>query len=383
MAVTTKGVVKGTASYYQSLDGLLKDFYGPRIAETINNNNFALDRLEKRKDMKWSGRKVSFPVHTKRNTGVGFRDETGSLPSAGGQKYEIAEVTDVLFYGTVQLTGLALDAVLSDRGGFRRALDSEMQGMVNDSRNHFGRAVWGMPVDGTGDSENSLNCFLGRSATVGESSTPDIVRPLGYTNVDANGTTRYFRVGDAVSWGSAAEFKSGTLAGYGEVTAVNTSTKKITVAKKEAGDKDPVKDDWFVVGSNKTSGTFEFDNGLNGLGAITADFQDIASQKLQGIAITSAGDYSWRSFSEDHTGASSAFDASKIHSLVHNIQEVGQGSPSLLVTHYSMLLEYVQTMEDQARFSNDSLKGGYQTISFASDKVYDWVVDKYLSLIHI
>ena len=122
-------------------------------------------------------------------------------------------------------------------------------------------------------------------------------------------------------------------------------------------------------------GTYEFNNGLNGLGAVTPDFQDITSQKLQGIAITSTGDYSWRSYSK--LQGDDVFEATFLHSLVHNIQEVGTGAPSLLVSHYSMLLEYLTTIETQARFSNDDLKGGYQKISFASDKVYDWIVDKY------
>jgi len=378
MAVYTAGVKKGAAtSTYQTLDGLLKDFYGPRIAETLNNENFMLKRLEKRKDMKWSGRKVMFPVHTKRNTGVGFRDETGSIPDPGGQFYKQAEITDVLFYGTIQLTGLALDAVLSDRGGFRRALDSEMQGLVNDSKNHFGRAVWGMPVNGTGDNADRLNCVLGTQtgAVVGGKST--ILAPLGYANADAASTTRYFRVGQALAWGDpseAAQFGHNTPVGTGSgyVASVDSATEISVVAETGIA---PAGGDQFVIGSNHTNGSFEYDNGLNGLGTLDSSFQGLTSQTFQGIPVTSGGDYTWQTYSKAH--GDTTFDTTFLHSLLHNVQELGSGSPTMLASHYSLLLEYVNVADAATRYSNDVIKGGYQTITFASDKVYDWVVDKF------
>ena len=380
------GVSKGTVSGATSLDGLLKDFYGPRIAEQLNNSNFALDRLEKRKDMKWSGRQVKFPIHTQRNSGVGFRSESGSLPGAGAQNYSQASITDVLFYGTIQLTGLAMDSVLSDRGGFRRALDSEMRGLVNDAKDHFGSKIFGFGQAGgsvaAGEKYNGLlgQCKDGAVAGAGTDGDPYVCEsmdnPLGYftsDNVPAQGQTRYFKAGQKVVWGllDAAEL-GGTPTGYGSIKSVVDST---TIQVVKDGGVAPHNLDWFVMGSENVAGNFEFENGLNGLGSLHTQYQGRASSAFQGITCTTGQDYTWKSYNLDNNGV---FDESQIHQTIHNIEELGAGTPSLLVSHYTLLKEYYEEVLGNVQFtSSPNFSGGYQTLKFSSDREYDWVVDKY------
>ena len=377
----SKGV--GVIDDATSIDGLLKDFYGPRIAEQLNNSNFALDRLEKRKDMKWSGRQVKFPIHTQRNSGVGFRSESGTLPDAGGQNYEQASISDVLFYGTIQLTGLAMDSVLSDRGGFRRALDSEMRGLVNDAKDHFGSKIFGFGQSGASVSAvNTFNGLLGKCkdaaiAGAGTDGNPWICQtmdnPLGYWTSDyvpAQGQTRYFKAGQNVVWGSDAEL-GGTMSGSGYVKSVVDSTTIQVV-----GTGAPVTNDSFVMGSSTTVGNYEFNNGLNGLGSLTTQYQAITDAAFQGITCTTGKDYTWQSYNKDVNNG--IFVESDIHQTIHNIEEVGAGKPSLLVSHYTLLKEYYEEMLGNVQFtSSPNFSGGYQTLKFSSDREYDWVVDKY------
>tara|TARA_R100001594_G_scaffold13479_2_gene29135 strand:- start:904 stop:2271 length:1368 start_codon:yes stop_codon:yes gene_type:complete len=381
MAGVSKGVDVITGA--TSLDGLLKDFYGPRIAEQLNNSNFALDRLEKRKDMKWSGRQVKFPIHTQRNSGVGFRSESGSLPDAGGQNYEQASITDVLFYGTIQLTGLAMDSVLSDRGGFRRALDSEMRGLVNDAKDHFGSKIFGFGQAGANvTAGNKYNGLLGqcKDAAVAGSGTDndpwicqDMDNPLGYLTSDwvpAQGQTRYFKAGQKVAFGSSVELGA-TMSGVGTVKSVVDST---TIQVTGTGNA-PDTNDFFVMGSKVGVGNYEFENGLNGLGSLIPQYQNRTNAAFQGITCTTGQDYTWQSYNLNVNGA---FDEVKLHQTIHNIEEVGAGSPSLLVSHYTLLKEYYDDVLQNVQFtSSPNFSGGYQTLKFSSDREYDWVVDKY------
>ena len=368
------GVSKGTVSGATSLDGLLKDFYGPRIAEQLNNSNFALDRLEKRKDMKWSGRQVKFPIHTQRNSGVGFRSESGSLPGAGAQNYSQASITDVLFYGTIQLTGLAMDSVLSDRGGFRRALDSEMRGLVNDAKDHFGSKIFGFGQAGANVTDaNSYNGLLGLcddAAVAGDGSTEtpwicqSMKNPLGYfesDNVPAQGQTRYFKAGQKVVWGTQAQLGGATAGGgYGTIDSVVDST---TINVLEGGGAAPAQNDWFVMGSENTAGNYEFENGLNGLGSLHTQYQERPNAAFQGISVTTGQDYTWQSYNLDNNGV---FDESQIHQTIHNIEEVGAGKPSLLVSHYTLLKEYYEEVLGNVQFTsspNFSMTGLWTSIA--------------------
>jgi len=378
------GVSKGTVSGATSLDGLLKDFYGPRIAEQLNNSNFALDRLEKRKDMKWSGREVKFPIHTQRNSGVGFRSESGSLPGAGGQNYEQASISDVLFYGTIELTGLALDSVLSDRGGFRRALDSEMRGLVNDAKDHFGSKIFGFGKAGSDVlAANSFNGLLGKckdAAIAGDGTVAvpyvcqNMDNPLGYWTSDyvpAQGQTRYFKSGQKVTWGDPAELSSTGASGTGYVSGVVDSTT-INVVKTDGAA--PATNDFFVMGSGTAVGNFEFENGLNGLGTLLTQYQAQDDASFQGIDCTTGKDYLWQSYNLDVSGV---FLEENVHQTIHNIEEIGAGKPSLLVSHYTLLREYIDLTLAQVQFVNSpNFSGGYQTMKFSSDREYDWVVDK-------
>lgn len=377
MAINNKGVSKGTIASYQDLDGLMKDWYGPKVVEQLNNKNWALDRIDKRGDMKWSGRKVMFPIHDRRNIAVGFRGETGTLPLAGGQRHQQAEVIDSLFYGTIEMTGLSLEAINSDRAGFKRGMESEMKGLVRDARDHFGFSIWHMPVKGA---NTSLNCIRARVAPAGAGgATPTLVTPGGYSGAPTGfGATRYLKVGDTVVWGTLVElYAGGVPPGVGRIESIDSAAQTITLA--DVTGVNPANDDYFVRGDRVTQGYFEYDNGLNGLGTITSDGQP-GGGTFQALSLTAGADYSWRSYQQTSAGP---FDEMEIHQLLNAIDETGDGEPSVLISHYSLHLEYLNSLQSQTRYKDGDFKGGYQVLTFASDKKYDWVIDKYCPYGHL
>lgn len=362
---------------YTSVDGILKDFYGPKIFEALNRRNWALDRLRRRTNLQFSGRKYVFPVHDRANTGVGFRGELGYIPSAGAQRHQQAEVTDSSIYGTIQSTGLGLDAVRSDKGGWQRTLDTEMRGLVKDITDHMGQAVYHMPVLGSSSSLNAVRAKVTAVAGVGPCDCT-LTAPGGYSSAPAGfGATRYLRVGDIIAWGTQGQLHGGTPDGYGTITAVTGSTQVITVDSITGNI--PALNDYIVRGDQNASGHYEYDNGFNGLGSLTSDGQAGATT-FEALTLTTGSDYTWNNVKKTSAGP---FDEMEIHSLINSVEEVGSGETSVLVSHISLQMEYLASLQGQTRYKDDSFKGGYRSLDFASGRQVTWVADKYAPYGHL
>ena len=134
-------------------DPLLKDLYEGSIREQLNND-VPLFKLLDESDKEWSGRRVVFPLHDTRNSGVGNRAESGTLPTGGNQGHQLAVVSAVYSYARGRISG---QAMASGKNAFAQALMMEMDGLMNDLKVDLGRQTWG-----TGD---------GRLAQVGTAGT--------------------------------------------------------------------------------------------------------------------------------------------------------------------------------------------------------------------
>jgi hypothetical protein len=144
--------VTGTATF----GPMLKEFYQGPVAEQINNRVWMREYFQK-KSKGWSGSRMIIPVHTSRNTGVGFAGEAAAagagavLPTAGSQGYANLTVNSRNSYGRFQVTGQAMDtATKGGSGAFAGVMDEEMNRLVRDLANNenyaavFGGAVKGL-----------------------------------------------------------------------------------------------------------------------------------------------------------------------------------------------------------------------------------------------
>lgn len=113
------------------LDAVLKEFYGPKIVEQLQNDTPALQYF-KAKTTPFTGRRFIVPIHTGRNEGMGFRKEGDTLPSAGSQKYTDVIVSPTYFYGKYMITGPSIEQTANDAGAFARAQTLEVKGLVTD-----------------------------------------------------------------------------------------------------------------------------------------------------------------------------------------------------------------------------------------------------------
>ena len=139
-------IVSGLASF----GPLLKEFYQGPIANQLNERVWMREYFQK-KSKGWSGSEMVIPVHTARNTGVGFIGESPALlPLAGQQGYADLRVFSRNSYGRFQVSGQAMDtATKGGVGAFAGVMNEEMDRLVRDivnNENYMG--VFGGNVKG-------------------------------------------------------------------------------------------------------------------------------------------------------------------------------------------------------------------------------------------
>ena len=125
---------------------LLKEVYEGRIREQLNNEITTLKRITRSSSgvsNETGGKYVTFPVHTRRNAGLGARNEMEALPAAGQQGHAAARIGLKHQYGGIQLTGQAIAMSSTDPKSFAKALDNEIEGLKNDFKKDLNRQIYG------------------------------------------------------------------------------------------------------------------------------------------------------------------------------------------------------------------------------------------------
>ena len=130
-------------------NNILKEIYEPKIRDQLENWNVASKRIEQTSEGVTSdvgGKYVVFPVHTRRNSGIGARLEMEQLPTAGNQGYQRAQVSLAYLYGAVRLSGHSMELANSNFQAFASVLDEEISGIQTDLSRDYNRQVFGTSV---------------------------------------------------------------------------------------------------------------------------------------------------------------------------------------------------------------------------------------------
>lgn len=128
---------------------ILKEIYEPRIREQLQNWQKTSKRIEQTSEGVTSevgGKYVVFPIHTKRNHGIGARLEMEALPTAQNQGYSRAQVSLSYQYGSVRLSGQSMELAQSNFQAFASVLDEEVNGVQRDISKDYNRQVYGTSV---------------------------------------------------------------------------------------------------------------------------------------------------------------------------------------------------------------------------------------------
>lgn len=129
---------------------ILKEVYEPQVREQMENKTVALKRIERSSDgieTNVGGKYVTFPIHTRRNSGIGARNEMEALPTPGQQGYAAGRVSLKYLYGGIQVTGQMVELADKNFQAFTNSLDGEVKGLKNDLAKDTNRQVYG---NGTG-----------------------------------------------------------------------------------------------------------------------------------------------------------------------------------------------------------------------------------------
>ena len=152
-----------------SWDAVLKDWYEGSVVSQIENKTRLLKSFNEVDGPTVDGRRIIFPMQISRNTGVMSSVEGATLPTAGRQGFVDIHIQLRKVVGRINVTKDVIDASRSNRGSFKRALSTEMDGLVRDIADYRNEMICGY---GSG--------ILARVSTTTTSATQTLTAPGGF-----------------------------------------------------------------------------------------------------------------------------------------------------------------------------------------------------------
>ena len=352
---------KASAGGGTDFDVVLKEFYEGPVREHLNNKITILQYVEKSK-RKWNGRRVLFPVHLRRNHGVGARGESGKLPTAGRQEYVESKISSKFMYGRIELTGVVIAASEGDKGSFASALRTEVEGLRRDLRIDMNRQVWGNPVasaGGGGAGNDTLSNNTGILAQL-NAEPGSIADGVSATFTFKNPGTRYLKPGMKLAFGTMTGTDQGTVktaaaARVLDVTAV-TSTTQATLKNNTGGAVDLDNSDVCVLGDSSDNA---FNKEITGLSFMVTDADDDFQTVDTGL------NPEWKANVLDNSGENRPLSLELMQLAIDTADEVAGGEPNLVMGHHSIRREYINLLTSDVRYAPEQLKGGFQKLTYA------------------
>jgi hypothetical protein len=313
----------------------LKEVYQGRIREQLNAEVVTLTRITRSSSgvsNETGGKYVTFPIHTRRNNGIGSRYENEALPTPGQQGYAAARVGLKYAYGGLQLTGQMIALSDTDAKAFAKGLDTEVEGLKNDAVKDMNRQIY---ADGTGKiavlkvntAVNTLGVLDARLFQIGEN--VDIITLP--TTVAVTGRT-------VTAVDLTAGANTVTISG----AAVTTTAGQIVTR----------------VGSGPgASGNRE----ITGFGAIVT-----ASGTLYNV--DPAVEPAWAATVDSNGGTLRALSESRMITMADNIRTQG-GTTSVIFQSLGLRRAYFNLLSQQRQVVNtQDFKGGFTGLAFTTDK---------------
>lgn len=318
-----------------SIDPILKEVYAPRIREQLNTETVALKRIQRSSagvTNEVGGKYVAFPIHIRRNSGVGSRRENEPLPLPGQQGYAGARIGLKYAYGSIKLTGQTLSLSSSDTQAFAKALDQEVTGVKNDILKDMNRQVYG-----TGN------------GAIGTIKTTNGTASTTWAITDARG----FQEGEVVDLYTSPS----TVASASRVIQsvdLTSGANAITVDSAVA-----VTAGQFITRAGSgpdSSGNRE----MTGLGAIISN-----TGTLYNIDPTVVGQ--WKAVSFTNGGTNRALSEGLMQQVVDQIRTNG-GSVSLMLTSLGVRRSYANLLtQTRSTVNTQSFTGGFSGLAFTTD----------------
>ena len=311
---------------------ILKERYGPRIVEQLENYTEFSKRLTKDSSSissEFGGKYVTFPIHVGRNSGIGSRFEDEDLPVAGAQQYDNVRTGLKFAYGAIRVTGPSIALSSENPKAFAKVMTEETEGIVRDLGRDFNRQLFG---NGNG----ALAYFSAGSATA----TATVANPRGVG------------VGDIVD--IYDNLGARTAQGV-EVLAVNNVLATITFDAATT-----VVADGFMTRTGSGPDAVKGNREITGLDAIVDD-----SSMLYNLdpAIQPV----WKSTVRQYPTSGTPKLEDQMTLMVDDIYALG-GKTSLMVTTQAVRRKYAsELMSLRTTVNRTSHDGGFSGLKFVTD----------------
>jgi len=336
------------AQNLSNYDAVLKEFYEGAIRETLNND-VPLFRILDEGDREWAGRRVLWPVHTARNSGVGNRAEAATLPTAGNQTNNQSQVTATYSYGRIELTG---QVIAAGKNAFAQAMAHEMQGVTNDLKVDLGRQTWG---DGTGR--------LAQVSTNGASSSSVLVANR-FASPGQPGA-RYISAGQLLDAGTTAspqaDFSSQTVISVS--VSQNPSTTSDTVTFSNSALTVSASDTFlFVAGA----GAIE----MQGIRGLVDDFTESniwGSNAYAGSSIQSINRASvtqWNALVLGNSQVARILDGNLMQTALDRIHTESGLEANQIMGHHDVVRAFLDHVSADRRYNSPDFSAGMSALSY-------------------
>jgi hypothetical protein len=319
-------------------DAMLKEWYEPSVVSQIENKTRILKSFGEADAPTVDGRRVVFPLHIGRNTGVMSSVEGATLPTAGRQNYVDVHIPLRKTVGRINITKDVIDSSRTNRGSFKRAMSTEMEGLVRDITDYRNEMLCGY---GTG-----IVAQLSATGSSGTTHTVTVDNPGGFT-----GTTnpnRYVQNSQFLALVRNGAIPSG---GCLTVTAVTESGSYNQFTATSTGTVTPTDNDYLVRAATSSTTTLtdtDWQNPIMGLFGLIDDGTYV--RVLHGVDRQTYPVF--RSFVLSSVGALSldalqrAFDAAETK---------GQGTISEMWCEHGVRRAYLQLLEADRRYTSEKL----------------------------
>lgn len=327
--------------YATAATPILKEVYLPQMQELLNNATPLLKMLEK-EVVPVEGGNFVISVHRGRNGAAAIaRAEDATLPTAGYQGYVRAIVPVKQLYSRIRVSGKAIAATRSNKGAFVRAIESEMKGVMTDTKRELNRQLNG---DGTG--------ALAYWTTADDTSGTNVDDSLG------NGTTHLGNTAETLDLVDASDHA--TLLGTAIVVtkgAVAATTTAVTWTGTVSGSADG---DYLI-----RTGTVAKE--MVGIQAVVSAANPLTlSGGLHGLPIATYPDWVAQVLGSDASRQDLSFDLmQQLLSKIVSESAVDEREIKLWHVHPSMRDTYLKLCRDERIVTNQmKLDGGWETVAY-------------------
>jgi hypothetical protein len=313
-----------------TVSALLKEIYEPDLQDQLNNDVKGFKRIEKTSEgvtNEVGGRYVTFALRTGRNQGIGARNESEALPTAGQQSTTAARVGLKYLYGSVQFTGQTLALADSNKQAFASAVDEELNGIRRDLAKDMNFQFYGA---GTGV-----------RATV----TADGANTVTVDNV------QYLEVNMVIDL-YAADLTT-VQASARTITAINTASNVVTYSGAD-------------VSATTGPGTVVVRTGnisreMTGLNKVISNTGVLYN-------VDPAVTVQWKSVVNANGGTNRALTEALMIKMVDDIATNGGGIPTVIFCDKGTRRAYFNLLKTDRRFVNTQrFEGGFTGLAFTTD----------------